>query len=141
MTHPLEQFERRKAPNHVGELAASRQAFLAKEDQAQHEGKGECRVRQNAKRDVQRKNHAVRSRGRETILRRKVRGQKKGQNKWDGESSYRALPMVKLEAQVGERQHPAEQRHRAVEIVIGHSVQPARALEQRKIVRDQSETK
>ena len=46
--------------------------------------------------------------------------------------------MIELENQIGEREQPSEQRHRAVEIVIWNGVQTFRTFKQREIVRDQT---
>ena len=53
----------------------------------------------------------------------------KRQNERQDESADGALAVEKFEAEVGERQQPAEQRHGAGEVVVGNGVQAASAFE------------
>jgi hypothetical protein len=65
--------------------------------------------------------------------------EKEGKNERQDESTDGTLAMVELKAEIGQREKPAEKRHRAVEIVVGDGVESAGTLQEREIVGDQSE--
>src|SRR5436305_177957 len=69
-----------------------------------------------------------------------MRRDKEQKNKRQHKCTDGTLPMIELKRKVGEREQPAEQRHRAVEVVIRNGVKSARTLEERKVMRDQTQT-
>jgi len=48
---------------------------------------------------------------------------------WNDERADGALAVIDLEAEIGQGEEPAEERERAVEVVIWNGVQAARAFE------------
>src|SRR5215472_10512999 len=63
---------------------------------------------------------------------------KKYENEGQNQCSNRPLAVVEFEAQIGQRQQPAKQRHGSVEIMIRNGVRPLRSLEQDKVVHHQA---
>ena len=68
-----------------------------------------------------------------------MREKEKRQNEWEHERADRALAMEEFEAEIGQREKPAEEGKRAVEIVIRDGVRAAGTLEECEIVGDESE--
>src|SRR5579862_4637415 len=99
-------------------MAAAEEALFTKEYEAQDERKREGCVGEDAERDVKREKRAVRGRRREAVGRREMGCQEKHQNEGQHERAHRELAMIQLKNQIRKRQEPAEERHRAVEIVI-----------------------
>ena len=65
-----------------------------------------------------------------------MRGYEEDEDKRKNQRADRPLAVVQFQSQIRQRQQPAKQRHRPIQIVVGNSVRPesARALKQRKIV-------
>src|SRR5215471_8561052 len=117
------------------------QAILDKKDQTQHKGQSKSRVSQDAKGNVKGEYRTVCARGGQPRRGDQMGSQEKYKNERQDKRANRALPIIHFQTEVGERQQPAEQRHRPVEVVIRDSVKTFRSQEKRKIMDDQAEDK
>ena len=108
LTHTIEQIERRQSPYHSAYAMLVKEALFAQVDEAEHAGQAERCVGQDAQRDVERKDDSVGGRSRESVRWRQLRYREKGQHKWQNESADRPLAVEQFEAEIGERQQPAE---------------------------------
>src|SRR5262249_23389537 len=106
----------------------------------QDEGEREGGVGEDAERDVKSKGRAVSGRRGEFVTAGgNVGGEEEYEDEWHDEGADGALAMEEFEAEIGEREKPAEERHRAVEIVVGDGVGTAGAFEKREIVGDEAD--
>src|SRR6266849_5768116 len=137
LAHAFQQLQRRQAPDHVPEFVLAQEPLLPQENQAEYKRESERRVRQNAQGHMKRENGSPQIRLRQPVRRREVRREKEHQDERQDESSHGALSVIQLQSQVRQRQQPAEQRHRSIQIVIRHSMQSPRPLQKREIVRHQ----
>jgi hypothetical protein len=122
LAHAIKKIERWKTPNNIADAMLMQEALLAKVDDAEHAGQAEGGVGQDAERYVKREDDAGGGRCGEVIRRRQVRDDEKRQDKRKHEGAHGTLPVEKFEAEVGEREQPAEKRHGAGEIVVRDSV-------------------
>jgi hypothetical protein len=134
LAHAIEKIERWKTPNNVADPMLVQEALLAEVDDTKHAGQAEGSVGQDAKRYVKREDDAGGGWCGEAIWRRQLRDNEEGQDKGKYEGAYGTLPVEKFEAEVSEREQPAEERHGAGEIVVRDSVQSASPFQQRKIM-------
>ena len=75
-----------------------------------------------------------------SVGRREMGGEKEREDERHDERADGALAMEEFEAEIGQGEQPAEERHRAVKIVIRDGVDAAGAFEEREIVGDQAES-
>src|SRR6266849_349994 len=70
-----------------------------------------------------------------------MRREKENQDKRQHKCADRTLAVEEFEAEIGESEKPAEERHRAIEVVVRDGVQAAGAFQKRKIMYDKAERK
>src|SRR5260370_3936997 len=76
---------------------------------------------------------------RKPVGRSEVRGQKEHQDKGQDEGSNGSLPVIQLQAQIGQRKEPAKERHRTIQVMVRNRVQATGPLQKRKIMRHQAQ--
>ena len=130
----------RKAPDDIGEIAIAKQAIFDEEDETQDEREAEGRVGEDAERDVECEDWAVCGRRRKFVADGgEIGGEEKGDDERHHERPDGALAMEEFEAEIDQREEPAEERERAVNIVVRNGVRAARAFEQSEIMSDEAE--
>src|SRR5437879_773292 len=136
MAHAFEKFQRWKTPDDVADLAHTQQPLFTEKHQTEYTGEGKAGVGQNTERDVQREDHSVCLGWRGRMLRGECGGEKKGQNDRDDEGTDRSLAVVYFETEVGYREEPAEERHRALQVMVWDGVHGLGSAQQRQVVED-----
>src|SRR5262249_43969413 len=91
-------------------------------------------VGENAERNVEGENRAVRGRRCELVRGGRAGGDKKDQDERKSVRANRALAMIDLKAEISEAKKPAEERHRAVQVVIWDGMQLAGTFKQGEVV-------
>src|SRR5271155_695795 len=70
-----------------------------------------------------------------------MRRHKKHNDKRQYKRTHGPLAVKKLQPQIRQSKQPPKQRHRPVKVMIRNRMQPARALQKRKIMRDKPQPK
>src|SRR5579863_9173334 len=128
LAHAIEKIERGEAPNDVADAMFVEQTLLGEVDDAQDAGEAKSGVGQNAERDMKGEDDAGGGRRGKAVGRSEWRDREKCQDEWQNKGTDRPLAVKQFQAEVGEGQEPAEEGHRAGEVMIRNGVQAAGAL-------------